>query len=110
MQAKCTFLCKPIVGNSWLNGADDRHTSVKWLAKPNPRENLYGCSNGEIMSANKKQHAKAGDMFKINVSKLYIALAIAPIFLTNHVITNGRPPQALDPNMINLRRRSWTQI
>ena len=46
----------------------------------------------------------AGDMFKINVSKLYIALVIALIFLTNHVITNGRPPQELDPNMINIRQ------
>ena len=89
MQEIYTFLCKPIVGKSWLNRAGDRHTSVKWLVTPNPRENLYGCSNGKRRSTNKKQHAKAGDMFKINVSKLYIALAIALIFLTNHVITNG---------------------
>ena len=54
-----------------------------------PKGKLCGCSNGERTWANKKQHGKDGKMFKINVSKMYMALAIAPIFVTNHVITNG---------------------
>ena len=68
-----------------------------------PKGKLFGCSNGKRTWANKKQHAKDGKMFKINVSKMYIALAIALIFLTNHVITNGQLPQALDPNLINIQ-------
>ena len=61
----------------------------KMVGDTQPKGKLFGCSNGKRMWANKKHHAKVGDMFKINVSKLYIALAIAPIFLINHVITNG---------------------
>ena len=70
-----------------------------------PKGKLFGCSNGKRTWANKKKHAKDGNMFKINVSKLYIALVIAPIFLINHMITNGKLPWALDPNMINIQRR-----
>lgn len=54
-----------------------------------PKGKLFGCSNGERMWANKKHHAKADNMFKINVSKMYITLAIGLIFLTSHMITNG---------------------
>ena len=57
----------------------------KMVGDTQPKGKLFGCSNGERIWANKKQHAKASDMFKINVSKLYIALAIALIFLTNNV-------------------------
>ena len=64
-----------------------------------PKGKLCGYSNGKRTWANKKQHAKDGKMFKINVSKMYIALAIAPIFLTNHVITNGQPKSNKYPTM-----------
>ena len=64
----------------------------KMVGDAQPKGELFGFINGKIMWANKKQHAKDGEMFKINVSKMYIALAIGPIFLTNHVITNGRLP------------------
>ena len=67
-----------------------------------PKGKLFGCSNGERMWANKKQHAKDGEIFKINVSKMYIALVIGLIFLTNHVIANKRLLGALDPNLINI--------
>ena len=71
-----------------------------------PKGKLIDCSNGKKMLSNKKQHAKDDENVKINVSKMYIALVIAPIVLTNHVITNGRLPRALDPNLINIRRCS----
>ena len=61
----------------------------KMVGEVKPKGKLFGCSNGERMLSNKKQHAKDGKIFQINVSKAYITLAIGLIFLTNHVITNG---------------------
>ena len=78
----------------------------KMVGDAQPKRKLFGCSNGKRTWANKKQHAKAGDMFKINESKMYIELAIASIILTNHVITNGQLPRVLDPNLINIPRCS----
>ena len=74
----------------------------KMVGNAQPKGKLCGCSNGKRTWANKKQHAKDGKMFKINVSKMHIALAIASIFLTNHVITNGQLSWALDLNLINI--------
>ena len=74
----------------------------KMVHDARPKGKLFGCINGERMLSNKKKHAKDGEMFKINVAKMYSTLAIGLIFLTNHVITNGRLPWALDPNLINI--------
>ena len=39
----------------------------KMVGDAQPKGKLCGCSNGERTWANKKQHAKDGKMFKINV-------------------------------------------
>ena len=77
----------------------------KMVGDAQPKGKLIGCSNHKRIFSNKKQHAKDGENLKINVSKMYITLTIRSRFLTNHVITNGRLPWVLDPNLINIRQR-----